>query len=89
MGVRPEVITVVGQNSGMALELDIGTIALMAAWFVQKAPEEIRTLQNITKAIHLKDSIELMITEELKAGEDYIENRAMERLAKDLMHDSE
>jgi hypothetical protein len=59
----------------------------MAAWFVQKAPEEIRTLQNVTKVIHLKDNIEVMIIEEMKAGNDYIENRAMERLAKDLMHD--
>ncbi len=89
MDDKPEVITVIGQNSGMALEIDIATLALMAAWFVQKAPEEVRTLQNVTKVIHLKDKIELMIIEEMKAGNDYIENRAMDRLAKDLMHDSE
>ncbi len=87
MDEKPEVITVIGQNSGMALEIDIATLALMAAWFVQKAPEEVRTLQNVTKVIHLKDKIELMIIEEMKAGNDYIENRAMDRLAKDLMHD--
>lgn len=86
---KPDVITVVGQNSGMAIELDLGIIADISGWFVQSAPSEQRSLQNVTRVIHLKDSLESLIKEELAAGASYIENRALDRLSKDVMNESD
>ncbi len=86
---KPSVITVIGQNSGMAIELDLEMVATLSGWFVQSAPSEQRSLQNVTRVIHLKDNLESLIKEELTAGASYIEKRALDRLSKDVMNESD
>lgn len=89
LNTKPSVITVVGQNSGMAIELDLGIIADISGWFVQSAPSEQRTLQNVTRVIHLKDYIESLIKEEMAAGAEYIEKRALDSMAKGVLGESD
>jgi hypothetical protein len=84
---KTNVVTVIGQNSNMAIELDLETINTVMEWFVQKAPEDLRTLSNVSRVIRFSDKLVELIAQEVGAANEYIEKRSIDRLSKASMVD--